>query len=152
MYEKGVRIVSFAGKRNTPRAKNLADAFTYMARQHALSCDTYEALLVDSKDYVRECAYANIFWVNGDALHTTNKEILFGITRETAIELNDDDCVYKGITYRALLRADEVFITQTSSGILPVSQIDGHKIGSGRPGPVTRRLMKVFNQLVWKRI
>ena len=148
MYEKGVELVSFPGMRNTPRAKNVADAFCYMAKQHALKCNTYEALLVDSKNYVHECSYANIFWVNNEKLYTTNKEILFGITRETVVELAEN-CNFKEIKYKSLLNADEIFITQTTSGILPVSAIDGQKIHTGRPGRVTKKLMEEFKKLVW---
>lgn len=152
MYKRGVKLVSFHGKRNVPHAKKLADAFCYLAKQHALNCDAYESVLVDSKDYVRECAYANIFWVNEGELFTTNKEILFGITRETVIELAAHLNIpvhFKGIKIRSLLTAREIFITQTTSGILPVVEIDGQKIGSGRPSPITKKLMKAFSQLVW---
>ena len=147
MYKKGVKLVSFHGKRNVPYAKKLADAFCFLAKQHALSCGAYEALLIDPKTYVRECAYANIFWVNGGRLFTTNKEILFGITRETVADLSED-CEFKGVKYKSLLRADEVFITQTTSGILPVVEIDGQRIGSGKPGKETKKLMKKFEKLV----
>lgn len=148
MYKKGVKLVSFHGKRNLPHAKKLADVFSYVAKQHALSCGVYEAVLVDPKTYVRECAYANIFWVNGGEVYTTNKEILFGITRETVIELAED-CRFEGIKFKSLTNADEVFLTQTTSGILPVSEINGQKIGSGRPGSITKQLMKKFEKLVW---
>jgi len=148
-YEKGVKIVSYLGKRNTPRAKILADSFLYLAHQYAESCGAYEALLVDPKKYyVRECAYANIFWVEGDELYTTNKNILFGITRDTVVELAGQ-CHFEGIKLKSLINADEVFITQTTSGILPVIEIDGHKIGTGKPGAVTKKLMKAFGKLVW---
>jgi len=147
-YRKGVKLVSYAGKRNTPRAKVIGDSFCFLANRHAQNSGAYESILVDPSTYVRECAYANIFWVNGGKLFTTNKEILFGITRETVIELADS-CIFKGIKYSGLLRADEVFITQTSSGILPVSTIDGHTVGTGRPGPVTRQLMRKFKKLTW---
>lgn len=148
MYKKGVKLVSFHGKRNIPHAKQLSDAFCFLAKQHALSCKAYEALLVDTKTYVRECAYANVFWVKDGQIHTTNKDILFGITRETVVELADGDCVFEGIKYKNILDCDEVFITQTTSRILPVVEIDGQRIGSGRPGPVTKKLIKKFEKLV----
>lgn len=148
-YKKGVKLVSYLGKRNTPRAKVLADSFCYLAKHHAESCKAYEALLVDPKKlYVRECAYANIFWVNDGELYTTNKNILYGITRDTVVELTGE-CHFEGIKLKTLMNSDEVFITQTTSGILPVVEIDGHKIGGGRPGPVTKKLMKAFDKLVW---
>ena len=59
-----------------------------------------------------------------------------------------EDCEFKGAKYKSLLRADEVFITQTTSGILPVVEIDGQRIGTGRPGSVTKKLMKKFEKLV----
>ena len=148
MYKKGVKLVSFPGQRNMPRAKNLADSFTYLAKQHALECGVYEALLIDPKTYVRECAYANIFWVNEGQLYSTNKNVLFGITRETVIELSGN-CESQGIKYKSILCAEEVFLTQTTSGILPVIAIDGHKIGTGSPGQFTKKLMKDFGKLVW---
>lgn len=148
MYLKGVKCVSFYGKRNLPHAKRLGDNFSYIAKQYAESCGAYESILVDDKTYVRECAYANIFWVNGGELYSTNKEILFGITRETVTDLAGK-CHFEGIKFKSLLNADEVFITQTTSGILPVTEINGQKIGDGRPGPVTRSLMKKFDGLVW---
>ena len=152
MYKKGVKLISFPGQRTIPRAKTLADAFCYLAKRHALKCGVYEALLIEPKTYVRECAYANVFWVNNGKLYTTNRDILFGITRETVIDIAGEilgKVFFQGIKHKSLMKADEVFITQTTSGILPVVEIDGHKIGNGRPGPTTKKLMKVFDELVW---
>ncbi|MDH5596501.1 MAG: aminotransferase class IV [Candidatus Peregrinibacteria bacterium] len=148
MYKKGVKLVSFHGKRNLPHAKTLADCFSFVAKNYALTSGAYEAVLVDPKTYVRECAYANIFWVNGGEVYTTNKEVLFGITRETVVELAEN-CKFEGIKFKSLLSADEVFITQTTSGILPVTEINGQKISNGKPGPITKKLMKKFEKLVW---
>ena len=150
MYLRGVKCVSFHGKRNLPHAKRLADSFSFIAKKYAESCGAYESILVDEKTYVRECSYANIFWVNGGEVYSTNKEILFGITRETVVELAGK-VNFEGIMFKSLLHADEVFMTQTTSGILPVTEINGQKIGDGRPGPVTRNLMKKFDALVWSK-
>jgi branched-chain amino acid aminotransferase len=151
-YKKGVKLVSYMGKRNNPRAKVLGDSFLYLAKHHALECGAYEALLIDPKKYyVRECAYANIFWVNDGKLYATNKDILYGITRDTVVELNGGECIFDGIKLNTFIDADEVFITQTTSGLLPVVEIDGHKIGNGKPGKLTRELMKKYKKLVWKK-
>lgn len=148
MYLNGIKLVSFHGKRNIPHAKKLADAFCFLAKQHAEHCGAYEALLVDPKTYIRECAYANVFWVKNGNVCTTNKDVLFGITRETVIELAGKEVEFEGIKYKSFIDADEVFITQTTSGILPVVEIDGQRIGSGRPGPVTKKLMAKLDKLV----
>lgn len=73
---------------------------------------------------------------------------MFGITRETVIELAENQVEFEGIKYKNIIDADEVFITQTTSGILPVVEIDGQRIGSGRPGPVTKKLMAKLDKLV----
>lgn len=148
-YKDGISLVSYLGKRNTPRAKLLSDTFCYLAKRHAKRCGAEEALLVDPKSYVRECAYSNIFWVDGGTLYTTNKDILYGITRDTVIELAQKKCRFSPIQYKELLRADEIFITQTSGGIIPVVEIDGLKIGTGKLGPVTKKLMAAFDKVVW---
>ncbi len=151
-YKKGIKMVSFLGRRNIPRAKILADCFLHLAKKHAEACGVYEALLVDPKEfYVREGAYSNIFWVNDGELYATNKNILFGITRDTVVELAkaNSPCNFEGVKLKSLINADEVFMTQTTSGILPVVEIDGHKVGTGRPGPITKKLMKAFSNLVW---
>lgn len=147
-YEKGIEVLSYVGQRHFPRAKKLADILCYQAHQYARKRGVYEAVLKDPKGYVHECAYANIFWVENGHLITTNKDILFGITRETVIEIAGG-AHFEALRYRDLLKADEVFITQTSSGILPVVKIDGKKIGAGRPGPVTKKLMKRFDLRTW---
>ncbi|MBN1258361.1 aminotransferase class IV [Candidatus Peregrinibacteria bacterium] len=152
MYEKGVKLFSYEGKRNLPHAKKLADAFCYVAKHQAVLKGGYDALLVDPKGFVRECAYANIFWVKRGKLYSTNKDILFGLTRETVVELAGKlkiKCKFEGVQYKNILKANEVFITQTTSGILPVVSVDGRKIGIGRPGPITKKLMAAFRGLVW---
>lgn len=89
-----------------------------------------------------------MFWVKNGKVYTTNKDILFGITRETVVELADKEIEFDGIKYKNIIDADEVFITQTTSGILPAVEIDGQRIGSGRPGPVTKKLMAKLDKLV----
>lgn len=148
MYEKGVELVLYYGQRSLPEAKNLANIISYVAKEHAKQKKAYEAILIDDQGYVKECAYANIFWVRNGKLFTSDKGILKGITRQTIIELSDH-CRFKEIKYKDLLSADEVFITQSSSGILPVVRIENSKIGNGKPGPIGKELMRKFKEKVW---
>ena len=148
MYEKGIKLSRYDGQRTLPQAKNLADILCYSAKTHATKEDAYDSVLVDSHGMVRECAYANIFWVKNGQLFTNEKNILHGITRQTVIEVAKN-CDYKDISFDDLFHADEVFITQSSSGILPVITIDGHPIGGQEPGPVTKKLMQAFKLKVW---
>jgi len=147
MVQQGVALISYPGQRSFPLAKKLGERICAIAKRAAQSADVYEALLVDKSGSITECAYANIFWVNDGVLYTINKNILLGITRKTVIELAGG-CRYTQITARQLQKADEIFITQTTSGILPVIRLDGVRISSGRPGPITKKLMVAFHQLV----
>lgn len=148
-YKNGVKLASYLGRRGIPYAKVFGDPFCYLANQYAHKKRAYDSVLTDpDTSYIRECSYANIFWVQNNKLYTTDKNILYGITRDTVIELFGG-CGFADIKLKSLLRADEVFITQTSGGILPVFTIDGRKIGNGKPGIITQRLMREFDALAW---
>ncbi|WP_081087141.1 aminotransferase class IV [Burkholderia pseudomultivorans] len=89
----------------------------------------------------------NIFVVRDGRLSTPERGVLHGITRQTVFDLAGS----MGIDARAarvddtqLRDADEVFITSTAGGIMPVTRLDGVTIGDGQPGPVTRRLFDAY--------
>lgn len=99
--------------------------------------------LVDLDGNVAEGPGFNIFAVSDGQVTTPDRHVLDGMTRGTVGEL----CAEAGIPYRlapvppgALRGADEVFLSTTSGGILPVSVIDGQPVGDGKPGPIWRRL------------
>jgi len=104
-------------------------------------------VLVDAEGRVCEGPGFNVFAVTGGRVTTPDAGVLEGITRRTALEL----CQELGVearpapmTAEALRRADEVFITSTAGGIMPVTRIDGEAVGEGAPGPLTRRLTALY--------
>jgi D-alanine transaminase len=121
-----------------------------MARQKARTSGAFEALFVrDGR--VMEGAGSNLFAVIGGRIVTPPKgpAILPGITRDLVIAQAreaGDPLIEKGITLEELLAAEEVFLTGTTTEILPVVKVDGKKIGDGRPGKTTRRLYRQFVQ------
>ena len=73
--------------------------------------------------------------------------ILWGITREVVLELAREDGIDAlEASFRAeqLAEADEIFVTGTSSGIVPIVTLNGVQVANGRVGPVTRRLMELY--------
>jgi branched-chain amino acid aminotransferase len=105
------------------------------------------AVVVDAYGNLVEGPGFNIFAVKGSTLTTPGQGVLEGMTRRTAIELAPE-CDYK-VVQRNLpadeaLAADEVFITSTAGGIIPITKIDGQAIGSGAPGRVTQKLQKRY--------
>jgi D-alanine transaminase len=120
-----------------------------LAKKAASDAGAYEALMIDGDGYITECASTSFFIVTNDLLLTRplSNEILPGITRKTVVAL----CNTHGIrlvetrfTLKEALQADEVFISGASSYVLPVVQIDEHKIGSGTPGPYYQKLRQIY--------
>ncbi len=141
IYE-GVSAISVPIERNRPEAKAFPYNASLDAHAQAEKLGHYEAFLVDHSGYVREGAYSNIFWVTGDEIHTAQEGVLAGITRQVIID--SAPVKFADITPEKLIQVDEIFITKTSTGIVPITELDGHKIGIGEPGPVTEKLAKIF--------
>jgi branched-chain amino acid aminotransferase len=95
---------------------------------------------------ISESSRSNIFMVKNGIVSTPKLNILYGITRKNVIGITDQ-VHEREISLTEILNADEVFITSTTKRILPVTQVDGTLIGSGRPGEVTRLLMERFKEL-----
>lgn len=119
-----------------------------LARSRAVQAGAYEAIYVRD-GYVTDAASCNVFAVFGTTLTTApcSNYILWGITREVVLELAREDGIDSleaSFRVEQLREADEVFVTGTNSGIVPIVTLDGAPIGSGRVGPVTRRLMELY--------
>jgi len=120
-----------------------------LAKRDANKCGMDEAILLDQNGLVCEGSGENIFIVKGGVVRTppTSAAILAGITRESIITLARDlghELREASITVDELWTADEVFFTGTAAEVTPVREIDMRRIGSGEPGPVTRRLQDRF--------
>ncbi len=105
------------------------------------------AVLVDGAGNVTEGPGFNIFVVNGERVVTPDAGMLEGITRRTVMEL----CEECGIALeaaplpaQALREAEEVFLSSTAGGIVPITRIDGQPVGGGAPGPITGRLRDLY--------
>ncbi len=121
--------------------------------KHEVKADGYdEAILLDPEGYVAEGTGENVFLVRKGQLKTTPlTSILEGITRNSVLQLARErniPVVEERFTRDAMYVADEVFLTGTAAEITPVREIDGRRIGSGTPGPVTKDLQKAFFQIV----
>ncbi len=155
VYKRGVEVVSFRGERILPEAKTLNLLPMVLAQRYMKKKKAYEALLVDGKDFVREGTVTNVFAVFGGILVTPGKGILAGTTRDALIKLARRLRIkteVRDMKLSEIYKADEVFITNAPRGIVPVRSIDGKKIGSGVlgqvPGPVTKMLMKAFEEKI----
>jgi branched-chain amino acid aminotransferase len=113
-----------------------------------------EAILLSADGHVSEGSADNIFLVRDGVLYTPDpsQNILEGITRKSVIALAKNDIgvsvVERAIDRSELYCADEVFVTGTAAGLMPVVSIDYRQIGAGDQGPITRKLTEAYNRAV----
>ena len=123
-----------------------------LAKREAVSCGYDEALLLDTDGYVSEGSGQNIFIVRKGILKTSPlSSILEGITRNSVIEMAEADNVKvkeTRFTRDELYVADEAFFTGTAAEVTPIREVDGRIIGSGKPGPITKKLQTLFFKIV----
>ena len=156
LLSRGIAIVRSSFMRNHPRAldpriksNNLLN--NALAMQEALRKGAREALMRNHRGEIAECAQSNFFLVRrGEALTPAlDSGLLEGVTRNFLFEVGRAVGVPVReaiITDADLATADEMFITSTTRGVLPVTQLDGRPVGPGRPGPVTRALAEGYDR------
>jgi branched-chain amino acid aminotransferase len=143
-YRHGVKVITLKVRRNNPGAKSINYLPATMALCDAKVRDAVEVLFLDDDDNVLEGSTSNLFAFIDGRLVTPGQGILFGITRKVVLELaaKHYPVEIRDLPRTELLRAQEVFITGTNKGLVPVVQIDDSKIGMGRPGAETGNIMK----------
>lgn len=159
-YYEGARVTVSPWRRIPPNSLPLnAKAVGQYLNSYLASLDAEikgfdEALLLDTRGFVSEGPGENIFMVKNGSVYTPPlyASVLPGVTRETVsrvlkeeleIEIQERD-----IALGELLTADEAFFTGTAAEITPIVEIDGVKIGSGKPGPITRKLQTLYDDIV----
>ena len=157
LYDRGLELITVATQRNVPEAlnpqiKSLNYLNNILAKIEAINAGFEEAIMLSPSGYVTECTGENIFVVKGRQLLTPPPYIgvLRGITRKAVMDLGKAqklDVREEILTRHDLFNADEVFLTGTAAEIVPVVTVDGRRIGSGTPGPVTRSLQRDFRNL-----
>lgn len=158
LYEKGMEIITAATRRNrpegvNPQMKSLNYLNNIMAKLEANLAGAPEALLLNNEDYVAECTGDNIFIVKNGVLITPPPYvgILVGITRNAIIETAERLGIKveeKVFTRYEVFTADECFLSGTAAEAVPVVKVDGRPIADGKPGPITKQIIKEFKELI----
>jgi branched-chain amino acid aminotransferase len=158
-YSSGIatRIVSirkFSADSSSSRVKGCNYQHNILAKIELNQHGMIEGLLLNNEGFVAEGTVSNVFVVNNGIISTPSLACgcLEGITRNTVIDLAAQKC---GLTVRQtqitryeLYTADECFVTNTIMELIPVVTIDGRTIGQGTPGPTTRALAGLYQDLV----
>ena len=155
LYSDGVKLVIAKTRRNlvsaiNPRIKSLNFLNNIFAKMEAKEGGAYEAVMLNAEGLIAEGTVSNIFFVKDNVLCTPALDVgvLDGITREMVISLakKNDIRVSEGKFYPAdLFNASEVFFTNTTSEIMPVSQVEliAYKVGE-----ITKSLHMLYKEEV----
>ena len=124
-----------------------------LARKQADDQQSVEGVMINEQGEVCDGTISNIFLVENGQLSTpaVNGYVLAGVTRQVVLELAGETGVptlERAVSPDEMVKADEVFLTNTGWEILPVTRIDGETVGSGQPGLLTRTLQQEFRKSV----
>ena len=110
-----------------------------------------EAIFLDPCGFVSEGSGDNIFIIKNEKVYTPfTISNLKGITRAAAIELLDEmgyKTVETNLGLFDLYTADEIFVTGTAAEAAPLTKLDGRLIGTGKPGPLTKKMVEAFDKI-----
>ncbi|MBE6412404.1 MAG: branched-chain-amino-acid transaminase [Opitutales bacterium] len=157
LYQNGLKAITVPTRRNShaalpPMVKSLNYLNNILAKIEAQNLGYQECLLLNNEGYVAECSGDNVFIAFEGQLITppVSAGSLGGMTRQTVIELAKKlgyELIEKPLTRFDVWTADECFLTGTAAKLIPLVELDGRKIGTGKPGEMTNNLIKAFNEV-----
>ena len=155
-FETGVKVCMVDVIRNHPRSVNpliksnnlLNNA---LCMQQALRKGGVEGVFRNYKGELSECSQSNLFIVKNGVVRTPPLDagLLAGITRGFVFELGNSTGIAveeTALRDEDLFAADEAFFTSTTKEIMPIVHVDDRVIGSGTPGPITRKLLAEYRR------
>jgi branched-chain amino acid aminotransferase len=157
MYRNGLSVVTCATRRTGPAALNPAvKSLNYlnnvMARIEANLAGADEALMLNDEGCVAECTADNVFIIkrgeiftppiSAGALRGITRSVVFEIAAELGLKISETN-----ITRHDVFIADECFLTGTAAEVIPVIKADNRIIGTGKPGPISTRMIARFREI-----
>jgi branched-chain amino acid aminotransferase len=157
-YDNGLAIVTVPTRRINPAAvpptvKSLNYLNNILGKIEAKQFGALEAIMLNDQGYIAECTADNIFTVHKGAIYTpsASQGALKGVTRGTIVDIAKAlnlPLQEAPMTRYDVWCADECFLTGTGAEVIPVSKLDGRSIGTGKPGPITQRVLAEFRRRV----
>ncbi|MEM3439817.1 MAG: aminotransferase class IV [Candidatus Bathyarchaeia archaeon] len=152
-FTEGVRAITYPAKRDLPEAKTLNYATAVRALRRARLQGAHEAIYSHG-GLLYECMVCSFFAVRDGKIITAGSDVLDGITRRTVLELVRGKIAveYRFVKASEIPHLEEAFLTSSGHGVMPIVAIDGARIGDGRPGPITREVMGLFEERIGRRL
>lgn len=152
LYEKGVAVGIAAGlNRENPLAKTAEytrHRAAFLATHHE---DVYEYLLLDDAERLLEGTGTNFWGVRQGVLYTAGEGVLEGITRKIILQLAPELGIpvrLEAIPLADVAMLDEAALSGSSRAFLPVVKIGAQVVGNGRPGPISRQILRAYNDFL----
>lgn len=152
LQEQGIKLMTFDYQRQLSGIKTLDYAMAIWLQPTIQRADAHD-VLYHNQGWIRECPRANFFIVNNDQeIVTAATQILPGVIRKNILSLAAQGfrVVERDFNLEELANASEAFITSTTKHLLPVLEIDGKAVGTGRTGEVTKNLFEHITAVVKK--
>lgn len=156
LYEKGLKLASIVHRRSSPdvlnpQIKSLNYLNNILVKIASVQADADEALILNNQGYVTEGSADNIFIIKNGKIKTPPVYLgaLEGITRNAIIDIaREEKLVIEEVPFSLhdVYIADEVFLTGTAAEVIPVVTVDDRQIGNGKPGEITKRLLKEYRK------
>ena len=144
--EKAILVEDFRWRKSQIKATSLLANVIY--RSEANQKQVFETILFEN-GFITEGAVSNVFCCINNKIITPpiSENILPGVTRKVVLELIQDaslECMETKIPVDSFLQAEEIWVTNSTKGIIPIIELDGKKIGSGLPGKKYTQISKAF--------
>lgn len=146
-YSEGASLITSEHERFMPEFKTTSYITAVMlqkSRKHSGAAE----IVYTANGLVLECSTSNIFIVKDGIVSTPSDAILKGITRKIVMELLSQETTVqeRTVSLQELVDADEIFMTSSFKDIVPITMLDGEAVGGALPGPLTRKIMSMFQQ------
>ena len=149
LYADGASIITLEYQRELPQIKSINYLNAIRIEPLKKQKNVFD-VLYHSEGRITECPRNNFFAFIGNTLVTPAEDVLFGVTRKIVLALAKPhfEIEERQLMVEELAGIDEAFVTSTSKMVLPVTEIDGAKVGGGKVGPGTKKLMRLFDDYV----
>jgi len=154
VIDSGIKVCTSALRKHHPgsthcNAKTNGNYVnSILAAREAQANGCHEALLLDHQGCIAEGPGENFFAIHGNTLYTPLiTSALNGLTRQTIMTIAKDngyEVIEQNMTLDFAYTADELFFTGTAAEVTPITELDRYQIGTGKPGPITLKLQKLY--------
>lgn len=156
LYRRGMKAIILPQRRNEFAATAAVKSLNYLegiiGKNQAESAGANEGIFLNTQGFLSEACTSNVFWIKDGELHTPSLDcgLIPGVVRGAILDLARANAIpaFEAKTNApSLFESDEAFLTNSLMDVMPLTEVDGRKIGAGEPGEMTLRLAALYHDL-----